>query len=133
MKTKLLVATCVAITSLGSFAYAGDSAKVTGMAGGAVTGAIVGGPVGAVIGGAVGLTAGAALDTPPREVVTYVQEQPMPNESVIIQQPVVVGKTLPGTVIVQPIPGRDRYAYAVVNHHRVIVDARSNTVLEVVE
>lgn len=133
MRMKILVATCVAFTSIGTLAYAGDNGKVTGLAGGAVTGAIVGGPVGAVIGGAVGLTAGAALDTPPRPVVTYVREQPMPHETVIIKEPVVVGKALPGTVIVEPIPGQERYAYAVVNHHRVIVDPRSNTVLEVIE
>jgi len=134
MNTKILVATCVALTSVGTFAYAGDDdVKVTGAAGGAVTGAIVGGPVGAVIGGAVGLAAGAALEKPPREVVTYVQEQPLPEQQVIVQQPIIVGKRLPNSIIVQPVPSDDAYAYAIVNHQRVIVDPRTNTVLEVIE
>jgi hypothetical protein len=133
MSTKILVATCVALTSVGTFAYAGDNdSKVTGAAGGAVTGAIVGGPVGAVIGGAVGLTAGAALDHPPRKVVTYVQEQPLPEERVIVREPIVIGKPLPDKVVIRRVPDDDRYAYAIVNKQRVIVEPRTKRVIEVV-
>lgn len=134
MKTKILAATCVALTSIGTFAYAGDNdAKVTGAAGGAVTGAIVGGPVGAVIGGAVGLTAGAAIDKPPQRVVTYVEEQPVPSRRIIVEEPIVVGRPLPGDVIVQPVPDDDAYSYAIINDQRVIVDPQNNTVLQVIE
>jgi hypothetical protein len=133
MSVKILVATCVALTSVGTFAYAGDNdSKVTGAAGGAVTGAIVGGPVGAVIGGAAGLTIGAALDKPPRKVVTYVEEQPMPQERVVVRQPIVVGKPLPSNVIVRRVPDDDTYAYAIVNDQRVIVEPRTKRVIEVV-
>lgn len=134
MKTKILVATVMALTAAGSYAYAGDDdAKITGLAGGAATGAIIGGPVGAVIGGAVGLTAGAAIDPPPDRVVTYVREQPMPQETVVIRQPIVVGKRLPQDVILHPIPEDEAYAYAVINDQRVIVDPRTNTVVEVLD
>jgi hypothetical protein len=134
MKTKILVATCVALTSVGTFAYAGDNdSKVTGAAGGAVTGAIIGGPVGAVIGGAAGLTVGAALDHPPRKVVTYVEEQPIPQERIVVQEPIVVGRPLPGNVIIQQVPDNDRYAYAIVNDQRVIVEPRTKRVIEVIK
>ena len=134
MKMKLFLATAVAIGSIGSFAYAGDNAgPVAGAAGGAATGAVIGGPVGAVVGGAVGLAAGAVLDPPPRDVVTYVQEQPVQGAAVVVDQPIVVGKALPSGVVVQPIPGNERYAYTVVNKQRVIVDPQTNTVVQVVE
>lgn len=134
MKTKILVATCVALTSAGTFAYAGDNdSKVTGAAGGAVTGAIVGGPVGAVVGGAVGLTAGAVLDRPPRKIVTYVQEQPIPQERVVVQEPIVVGRALPSDVIIRRVPADERYAYAIVNDQRVIVEPRTKRVIEVIK
>jgi hypothetical protein len=132
MKTKILVATCVALTSVGTFAYAGDAA-VTGAAGGAVTGAVVGGPVGAAIGGAVGLTAGAALEKPPHEVVTYVEEQPVPQERVVIQRPIVVGRALPDNVIIRRVPAHEKYAYAIVNDQRVIVEPRTRRVVEVIK
>jgi hypothetical protein len=133
MYTKLFVATAVALSAMGTFAHADDDAALTGAAGGAVTGAVIGGPVGAVIGGAVGLTAGAALQKPPREVITYVEEQPIPEDTIVIQQPIVVGKPLPSNVTVQPVPSNERFAYAVVNKQRVIVDPQTNTVIQVVE
>jgi outer membrane lipoprotein SlyB len=51
------------------------------MVGGAATGAIVGGPVGAGVGAVVGAVAGAALEPPPEKVITYVQQQPVRNQS----------------------------------------------------
>jgi hypothetical protein len=137
MKLKLLVAASMALTSIGAVAYAGDTntqnkSAVTGAAGGAATGAIVGGPIGAVVGGVVGLAAGAAIDPPPAQVVTYVQEQPMPQDAVIVQQPVVVGKAVPAGVVIQQIPDNDTYAYTVINHQRVIIDPETNTVVQVI-
>lgn len=89
MKTKLLIASIVALSAIGTYSYADDDdAKATGLAGGAVAGAIVGGPVGAVVGGAIGLTTGAAIDdTKTRSIrkqpdVIIQQEQP----DVVIQQ-----------------------------------------------
>ena len=84
MKMKLLVATVVALSAVGTYSYAGDdSVKVTGLVGGAATGAVLGGPVGAVVGGAVGLTAGAAIDDSNRTKTVIIKKQ---QPDVIIQQ-----------------------------------------------
>ena len=132
MKTLVLIAASAAL-SASSYAYAGDDdGKVTGLVGGAATGAVVGGPVGAVIGGAVGLTVGAAIDPPPERVVTYVQEQPV-ERNVIIKERIRVGHVLPERVVLTRIPDDDRYAYAVVNQHRVIVNPKNRVVVRVVE
>lgn len=130
MKTKLIALTA-ATALLASSALAQESA-VTGAAGGAVTGAIVGGPVGAAVGGVAGAIAGIAIDPPPPQVVTYVTEAPLPPEPVVIEEKIVVGATLPQTVIVQPVPEDPRYAYAYVNEQRVIVEPSSRTVIQVV-
>lgn len=132
MKATILIATAAAL-SAGTFAYAGDNGgKVTGLVGGAATGAVVGGPVGAVIGGAVGLTLGAAIDPPPDRVVTYVQEQPV-DQSIVVHDTIRVGRPLPDRVILTPVPDDRRYAYAIVNQHRVIVDPRNRVVVRVME
>jgi hypothetical protein len=133
MKKTIFAATCVALTAVTANAYADDDAAITTGAGGAVTGAIVGGPVGAVVGGVVGFTAGAAIDPPPREVVTYVEEQPVPTRTVVVQEPVVVGEPLPEQVLIEEVPDSDGYAYGFVNDQRVIIDPETRTVVEVVE
>ena len=131
MKKTLFVATCVAITSLATYSYADDGAALATGAGGAAAGAVVGGPVGAVVGGAIGVVAGAAIDPPPREVVTYVEQQPAPAQRVVVQEEIVVGKRVPDTVVLQAVPENDNYAYAIVNDERVIVDPQTNTVVQV--
>lgn len=132
MKTSAIIAV-VAALSAGTCAYAGDNrGKVTGLVGGAATGAVVGGPVGAVIGGAVGLTLGAAIDPPPDRVVTYVREQPV-EQNVIIKERIRVGHVLPQRVVLTPVPDDGRYAYAIVNQHRVIVNPKNRVVVRVVE
>lgn len=131
MKTRILIATALLAGLSSTAAFAQDSA-VTGAAGGAVTGAIVGGPVGAAVGGAVGLVAGAAIDPPPERVVTYVQEQPV-AQSVVVEQPVAVGKPIPKTVVLTPVPEDERYAYTVVNERRVIVNPQNYTVVRVLD
>ena len=130
MKTKILILSAAVFGMMSTAALAEDGA-ITGAAGGAVTGAIVGGPVGAAVGGVVGLAAGAAIDAPPQRVVTYVEQQPLP-QSVIIEQPLVVGKPIPRDVVLMPIPEDNRYAYAVVNNQRVIVDPRTHTVVQII-
>jgi hypothetical protein len=131
MKTKILILSAAALGMMSTAALAEDGA-ITGAAGGAVTGAIVGGPVGAAVGGVVGLAAGAALDPPPQRVVTYVEQQPLP-QSVVIEQPLVVGKPIPRDVVLMPVPEDTRYAYAVVNNQRVIVDPRTHTVVRIMQ
>lgn len=107
-----------------------DGAAV-GAVGGAATGAVVGGPVGAVVGGAVGAIAGAAIDPPPRKVVAYVEQQPIPANPVVIEEVVEVGRPLPKTVVLTPVPEDPAYAYTVVNQKRVIVDPKTYTVVQV--
>lgn len=130
MTKKLL--SVAAIGLLAASAAIAQESAVTGAAGGAVTGAIVGGPVGAAVGGAVGAVAGIAIDPPPEQVVSYVSQAPVPADTVVIQEKVVVGAPLPETVIVQPIPEEPRYAYAYVNEQRVIVEPSSRTVIQIV-
>jgi hypothetical protein len=132
MKKSLLILCTIAAPLAATPVLANDS-TVTGAAGGAVTGAVVGGPVGAAVGGVVGAIAGTALNPPPREVVTYVREQPAPPaEPVVIHEDVRVGTKLPHEVVLAPVPDSPDYAYAVVNKQRVIVDPQTYVVVGVV-
>ncbi|KRB61832.1 hypothetical protein ASE04_20165 [Rhizobium sp. Root708] len=131
MYKALLVSGAIALSSLATNAWADGT--LTGAAGGAVTGAVVGGPVGAAVGGVAGAVVGAALDPPPREVVTYVEAQPAPTTPVVIQQPIVVGKPIPADVVVTPVPDNPHYAYTVVNDRRVIVEPSTHRVVQVIE
>ncbi|RWX04489.1 DUF1236 domain-containing protein [Rhizobium hidalgonense] len=124
------VATGVLLASTSAFA---QSSTVTGAVGGAATGAIVGGPVGAAVGGIVGGVAGSVIDPPPQQVVTYVQQAPIPSERVVVKEKVVVGQPLPETVVVTPIPDDPKYAYAIVNDQRVIVEPSSRKVIQVIQ
>ncbi len=132
MNTKLIIATAALMGSLATAAVAQNS-TVTGAAGGAVTGAIVGGPVGAAVGGAVGAIAGTAVAPPPAPVVTYVQRQPMPTEVIVIEQPVVIGETVPSDILLTPVPEDPTYAYAVINNQRVIVDPATFVVVGIIQ
>jgi hypothetical protein len=127
---------CIIILSATAFALFAPAASaqegtVNGAAGGAVTGAIVGGPGGAAVGGVVGAIAGTAIDPPPREVITYVEQQPVPRAAIVVEQEIVVGKPVPETVVLTTVPQAPNYAYAVVNERRVIVDPQTRVVVEV--
>lgn len=132
MNTKIIALGAVVIGAIVTPAMAQES-TVTGAAGGAVTGAIVGGPVGAAVGGVVGAIAGTAVAPPPPKVVTYVQQQPIPSQPVVIEKQVVVGEPLPQEIVLTPIPEDPTYAYAVVNNQRVIVDPQTYVVVGVVQ
>ena len=133
MNKTIIAATCVALTAFTANAYAGEDAAIVTGAGGAVTGALVGGPVGAVVGGVLGVTAGAHINPPPREVVTYVEEQPVPQSRVVVQEQVVVGEELPEDVVVEQVPESDGYAYAFVNDQRVIVEPDTRRVVQIIQ
>lgn len=128
---KRLLVSALVLGALATGAAAQDS-TVNGAAGGAVTGAIVGGPVGAAVGGVVGAIAGTAIDPPPQKVVTYVQQAPA-TEKVVVKEKVAVGVALPETVVVTPVPENPKYAYAVVNDERVIVEPSSRKVIQVID
>lgn len=132
MKT-LIVATCVALSAFSMPAFADDDAAIVTGTGGAVTGAIVGGPAGAVIGGALGIIAGAAIDPPPKEVVTYVEERPVPAQKYIVKEEIEVGKTLPEDVVLETVPENDAYAYTVINDRRVIVQRDNHAIVQIIE
>ena len=132
MKTKILAVTAAFLSISSGVALAQDS-TVTGAAGGAVTGAIVGGPVGAAVGGVVGAIAGTAVKPPPAPVVTYVREQPLPNDTIVIERPIAVGEPLPREVVLRPIPQDPTYSYAIVNEQRVIVDPETYVIVGVVQ
>ncbi|EHS49870.1 protein of unknown function DUF1236 [Rhizobium sp. PDO1-076] len=132
MKTKMLALGAIVLGSIVSPVLAQEG-TMTGAAGGAVTGAIVGGPVGAAVGGVVGAIAGTAIDPPPPTVVTYVRQQPVPVEPVVVEQRIAVGQPLPQQVVLTPIPEDPTYAYAFVNNQRVIVDPETYVVVGVVQ
>ncbi|MGR9193114.1 DUF1236 domain-containing protein [Rhizobium leguminosarum] len=124
------IAVSILLASTSAFA---QSSTVTGAVGGAATGAIVGGPVGAAVGGIVGGVAGSVIDPPPQKVITYVQQVPAPTERVVVKEKVVVGQPLPETVVVTPVPDDPKYAYAIVNDQRVIVEPSSRKVVQVIQ
>jgi outer membrane lipoprotein SlyB len=131
MNKKLILAGAL-VLGLATVASAQEG-TVNGAAGGAVTGAIVGGPVGAAVGGVAGAVVGTVLAPPPRKVVSYVEQQPIPEDEVVVREKVVVGQPLPETVRVVPIPDEPKYSYAVVNKQRVIVNPSNRTVVRVVQ
>ena len=128
MKKLILISAAIGLAATGAFA---QQSTVNGAVGGAVTGAIVGGPVGAAVGGIVGAAAGTVIDPPPERVVTYVRQQPV-QQSVVVQERVVVGQPIPQQVVLTPVPESPTYSYAIVNQQRVIVDPRTHTVVQVI-
>ncbi len=111
----VIAATCVnpAVT-----AYADERpvGAVGGAVGGAAVGTVVGGPVGTVVGAGIGALVGSSLPSEP---------------SVVYQQPVVVGETLPDTYTYYAVPQYPDYRYIVLNNQRVIVN-RHHRVVRVV-
>jgi hypothetical protein len=128
---RTIISAGAAVMLLSGVAFAQNS-TVTGAAGGAATGAIIGGPVGAAVGGVTGAVIGTALAPPPRQVVTYVREAPVPSRPVVVKEKIVVGRALPKSVTVTRIPDNPKYAYAVVNDERVIVEPSSRKVIQVI-
>ena len=129
MRARFILA-LMAAAAMPSAALAQANA-VGGAVGGAAVGGVVGGPVGAVVGAAVGGTVGAATEPPPDAVVTYVEREDVP--SVTVREHVVVGEALPDTVVIHKVPQHEKYAYAVVNKQRVIVDPQSRKVIKIIE
>ncbi|MBV9052120.1 MAG: DUF1236 domain-containing protein [Hyphomicrobiales bacterium] len=48
-------------------------------------------------------------------------------------RPVVIGRPLPQSVPVYPVPGQSPYSYAVIGNHRVIVDPGTHRVVRVTQ
>ena len=66
----------------------------------------------------------------PGEVDSYVAEQPF-DESSTYDEDVVVGDTLPDSVVVHQVPDYDDYSYAVVKRQRVVIEPRTRKVIKV--
>ena len=117
-------------------AQSSQGGAASGMATGAVGGAIVGGPVGAVVGGAIGAVVGGAL-TPEQQprVQQYVIQQRRPSYE--YQQQVQVGAVLPSSgVQYYELPadyGVTDYRYTYVNERAVLVDPRTNRIVQILE
>jgi hypothetical protein len=116
------IAVLAAVLTVPSLAFGQDDSRPAGTVGGALGGAavgtVVGGPVGAVVGAGVGAIVGSSLP---------------PQPSVVYDQPVVVGEALPQTVAIYPVPQYQNYDYAIVNHHRVIIDPATRRIVRVIE
>jgi len=104
------------------------SGAAGGAATGAVAGAVVGGPVGAAVGAAAGAVVGHTV-APPTEVRTYVTRQEVPV--VTYGRPVVVGKVVEGDVVWMEVPSYEKYRWAYLDGHRVVVDADTHAVVAV--
>ena len=63
------------------------------------------------------------------EVQGWVMEQSAP--SVEVQGDVVVGSTLPESVQVIAVPKHKKYAFAVINKHRVLVEPETRKIIKV--
>jgi hypothetical protein len=58
--------------------------------------------------------------------------QPIPTLASHFSRGALIGETLPEEVDIHPIPRHETYRYAVLNDHRVIVDATSRRIVYVV-
>ena len=120
----------IAASLLAASAAFAQSTTATGAANGARAGGDAAGPLGAAVGGTVGAAIGAAVEVPDA-VILSLQGQQVP--SVTVPEQVVVGKPLPSTVELWPVPRYDQYDYAVVNDRRVIVEARTRRVIKIID
>lgn len=105
---------------------------VAGAATGAIAGAIIGGPVGAAVGGIAGAAGGGitgAAITPAPEVRTYIEQNPV--DPVYLDGEVVVGASLPETVVMREIPDYE-YRYVYVNGQPVLVEPESRRIVYIV-
>jgi hypothetical protein len=81
-----------------------------------------------MVGGTVGAAVGAGLEIP-NAVLGGISR----DNSVVIQERVVVGEPLPPTVVLRPVPNYTEYRYAVVNDRRVIVEPRTRRVVKIID
>lgn len=110
----------------------GKTGSIAGAATGAVAGAIIAGPVGAAVGGTAGFVGGGAIGqaiNPPDKVRTYVRDNRL--DPVYLDGEVVVGASLPDTVVLTEVPDYE-YRYVYVNGQTVLVDPGTRQIVYVV-
>src|SRR5256885_15716102 len=98
MKTRLAIS-LVAASLLASSAAFAQSTTEEGARSGARAGGDVGGPVVVMVGGTVGAAVGAGLEIP-NAILSGIPR----DDSVVVQERVVVGEPLPPTVVLRPVP-----------------------------
>jgi hypothetical protein len=135
MKNRTLMAAAVAGAVMLPLAAQAQGGAVGGATAGAIGGAIVGGPIGLVVGGVGGFIVGGISDeTRPRFRTYVVQQKPV---SYRYERDVVVGAELPAAgVTYYDVPseyGVKDYRYTVVNDRTVLVDPRTNRIVQIVE
>jgi len=119
---------------------AGAQGIVQGAQGGSADGAAAAGPVGAVVGGAVGAVTGGVggllgIDLRSR-FHEYVRGEH--HSSYLFLEPLKPGALLPPAgVTYYPVPPEfgvsPEYRYAIVNDEAVIVDPRTNRIVEIID
>ena len=112
-----------------------QSGPASGAAAGAVGGAVVGGLIGAVVGAGVGALAGGLSEQEQPRFRQYVVTQGRPSYR--YSDEVRVGAVLPSNgVTYYEVPaeyGVREYRYTVVNNRTVLVDPRTNRIVQIVE
>jgi hypothetical protein len=68
----------------------------------------------------------------PDPVTTWVTEQPLDGD-VTVTEKVVVGDTLPDTVVIKNVQDHDDFGYAVVNKKRYIVQPKTRKVVKIID
>jgi len=117
-----------------SFAQAQEGAGA-GAVSGAVGGAVVGGPVGAVVGATAGAVIGGISDANRPKFREYVVRERHPSYT--YDGELRVGAELPSNrVTYYTVPrdyGETTYRYTIVNDRTVLVDPRTNQIVEIIE
>lgn len=141
MIKNLVLIAALAVVPVTAFSQSNSGAAggaASGAATGAVGGAIVGGPAGAAVGAVGGAAAGAIVGgiaaDQRTEFRTYVREQRV--TSVPYKEKVVVGATLPDSVVYREVPakyGKTEYRYTVVNDQTVLVEPKTRKIVQIIE
>src|SRR6266700_1612368 len=127
MKTRLAISLAAASLLASSAAFA-QSTTAEGAANGSRSGGDIGGPFDAKFVVTGGAAVGAGLEIP-NAILGGIPR----DDSVVIQERVVVGEPLPPTVVLRPVPNYTEYRYAVVNDRRVIVEPRTRRVVKIID
>ncbi len=69
---------------------------------------------------------------PTREVIDYVHRQPIPGNPILLAEELIVGQPIPSSITLSLVPNT-RFAFAIINHKRVIVDSATLVLIQVVD
>ncbi|WP_376872210.1 DUF1236 domain-containing protein [Albirhodobacter sp. R86504] len=106
------------------------AAALGGLGAGAAAGAAVGGPVGGMIGALIGSTIVGSAAEPTTEIITYVNDNPLPP--VMVEGEIVVGAMLPEAAPMVMVP-QSEYAYIYLNETPVLVTPENRQIVYIFE